>query len=130
MQAGLPLTEKILPQYLKELGYANHLVGKWHLGHFNKAHTPNYRGFDSFYGYYLGRHDYFDQSAYNGVYNMLLIVCVFIYHNYVDFRIGMATICEKIWKLTILPLEITLQLYLPMKLGVLIGVGIQKKPGH
>lgn len=56
---GLPLELKIMPQYLKELGYATHLVGKWHLGYFQKEYTPIYRGFDSFYGYYNGFIDYY-----------------------------------------------------------------------
>ena len=28
---GLPLSEKIMPQWLKELGYATHIVGKVNL---------------------------------------------------------------------------------------------------
>nr|CAD7428337.1 unnamed protein product [Timema monikensis] len=64
---GLPLSEKLLPQYLKALGYATHIVGKWHLGHFQKEYTPTYRGFDSHLGLWTGHHDYFDHTAHEGV---------------------------------------------------------------
>ena len=54
---GLPLTESTLANKLKSLGYATGLIGKWHLGaapHFN----PIKRGFDEFWGFLDGGHDY------------------------------------------------------------------------
>ncbi len=56
---GLPLTERTLPQALKEAGYFTALAGKWHLGHFDPAYLPTRRGFDSQYGHYNGALDYF-----------------------------------------------------------------------
>ncbi|XP_043492499.1 arylsulfatase J [Polistes fuscatus] len=60
---GLPLNEKILPQYLQDLGYSTHIVGKWHLGFYKKEFTPIYRGFKSHVGFWSGHHDYFDHTA-------------------------------------------------------------------
>ena len=34
----------LMPQYLKNMGYATHIVGKWHLGYYAKAATPTARG--------------------------------------------------------------------------------------
>ncbi|WP_430974171.1 sulfatase [Sunxiuqinia rutila] len=55
---GLPLSEKTIADRLHSLGYINGLVGKWHLGGQPHFH-PLKRGFDEFWGYTGGGHDYF-----------------------------------------------------------------------
>ncbi|MFC5683139.1 sulfatase [Flavobacterium sp. MAHUQ-51] len=46
---GLPLSQKIIPEYLKIEGYATAIIGKWHLGELPYFH-PLKRGFDHFFG--------------------------------------------------------------------------------
>jgi arylsulfatase A-like enzyme len=60
---GLATDEWLLPQALKEAGYATSLVGKWHLGHADRKYWPRSRGFDHQYGPLLGEIDYFTHSA-------------------------------------------------------------------
>ncbi len=55
---GLPLSETTLADKLRPLGYVNGIIGKWHLG--EKTHFyPTKRGFDEFWGFLAGGHDYF-----------------------------------------------------------------------
>jgi arylsulfatase A-like enzyme len=56
---GLPLDEETLPQVLQRAGYATHGVGKWHVGHSSWEQTPTFRGFESWFGFYLGWQSYF-----------------------------------------------------------------------
>ena len=58
---GLPLTERLLPQFMKEAGYESGWVGKWHLGS-SPAHSPWRRGFDDTFGFIGGGHQYINWS--------------------------------------------------------------------
>ena len=51
---GSPVEDKFLPEYLKDAGYMNYHVGKWHLGFCSWSHTPTRRGFDRSYGSFGG----------------------------------------------------------------------------
>ncbi len=50
---GLPVGEKILPEFLQGAGYRSIAIGKWHLGARPGFH-PLERGFDEFFGFLTG----------------------------------------------------------------------------
>jgi arylsulfatase A-like enzyme len=54
---GLPLSEKILPQFLKSAGYVTGWIGKWHLGAAPEF-LPQNRGFMETFGFIGGAHQY------------------------------------------------------------------------
>ena len=58
---GLPIEQITIADRLKRLGYFNGLIGKWHLGDLPQFH-PLRRGFDEFWGYTGGGHDYFTSN--------------------------------------------------------------------
>ena len=62
---GLPLSLKLLPEVLKEMGYATHIIGKWHLGFYKSDYLPNNRGFDSFFGFYASSLYHYTHVSYN-----------------------------------------------------------------
>jgi arylsulfatase A-like enzyme len=55
---GLPLDETTIADRMKAAGYRTGAVGKWHLGSTEKF-SPTRRGFDEFFGFPGGGHDYF-----------------------------------------------------------------------
>jgi len=54
---GLPLDQPTLAERLKPAGYVTGMVGKWHVG-YKPELTPPKRGFDEFYGFLSGAHNY------------------------------------------------------------------------
>lgn len=58
---GLPLTEETMADILKRKGYRSTTIGKWHLGT-HPALNPLKRGFDEFFGFVDGGHQYFPQN--------------------------------------------------------------------
>ncbi|MGH9023258.1 MAG: arylsulfatase, partial [Acidimicrobiia bacterium] len=64
---GLPTDEWLLPQALKEAGYATAIIGKWHLGHADPKYWPRQRGFDYQYGPLIGELDYFTHEQHHVV---------------------------------------------------------------
>lgn len=65
-EQGMPVSEKTLADRLKGAGYKTALVGKWHLGNQPQFH-PHARGFEEFFGFLGGAHDYFaDQGILRG----------------------------------------------------------------
>ena len=69
----IALNAQMLPQALKAAGYRTYGVGKWHLGPEyedgkpgNNASWPLQRGFDRFYGFYLGWTDQYRPDLIDG----------------------------------------------------------------
>lgn len=56
---GMLIDERTLADALKEAGYRTVMIGKWHLGQWEKEFLPNQRGFDHHYGCYGGVIDYY-----------------------------------------------------------------------
>jgi arylsulfatase A-like enzyme len=54
---GVDVAETMLPEILREHGYATGIVGKWHLGSSAPFH-PQRRGFDEFFGFLHEGHYY------------------------------------------------------------------------
>lgn len=55
---GLPRTERLIPHYLRALGYVSGAFGKWNIG-FAPGSRPTERGFDEFLGHMSGNIHYF-----------------------------------------------------------------------
>jgi arylsulfatase A-like enzyme len=54
---GLPLDQNTIADHLHSAGYATAAIGKWHQG-FSEKHHPQARGFDEFFGFLVGGHNY------------------------------------------------------------------------
>lgn len=54
---GLAVTETTFADRMKAAGYATGMVGKWHLGHRDDM-RPQRRGYDDFFGFLGGSHNY------------------------------------------------------------------------
>lgn len=54
---GLPLEQRTIADHLRAAGYATGLIGKWHQG-FSPAHHPQARGFEDYFGFLVGGHNY------------------------------------------------------------------------
>merc|ERR1739838_511835 len=74
-KAGLETKFPTIAEELKDVGYATHMLGKWHVGWCNSSYLPQNRGFDSFRGIWHGgtdRYNYITESdpqAYDLHYN-------------------------------------------------------------
>lgn len=58
---GLPLNEETMADVLGRSGYTSMLIGKWHLGAHKSLH-PLKRGFNEFFGFLGGGHQYFPEN--------------------------------------------------------------------
>lgn len=64
IRVGIPLSEKLISERLKPLGYSTAVYGKWHMGG-ERGDTllmPNNRGFDDFFGFLEGAALYIDST--------------------------------------------------------------------
>jgi arylsulfatase A-like enzyme len=59
--AGLPLEEENIAELLTKVDYRSAIMGKWHMGS-HEVHHPLNRGFDHFYGFLTGGHQYFPEQ--------------------------------------------------------------------
>ena len=56
--APIPRNVRLLPEVLREAGYATGMIGKWHIST-DPDSLPLRRGFDRYFGFLSGQHDYY-----------------------------------------------------------------------
>ncbi len=61
--SGLPVKEETMAQVLRKANYQSAIIGKWHMGTHPNFH-PLERGFDYFYGFLSGGHNYYHDELY------------------------------------------------------------------
>jgi len=59
---GVPTKFKFMPQFLKDLGYSTHGIGKWHLGFCHPDYLPSNRGFDTHLGFWNGAGTHYNHT--------------------------------------------------------------------
>lgn len=64
-EVGVPTTEIFIPQIIKQAGYTSGIIGKWHLGE-HPGQLPLDKGFDEFYGFLGGNHNYYSKPLLSG----------------------------------------------------------------
>jgi len=60
-EMGLPADQQTMADFLKGTHYATGAIGKWHLGA-HQTLRPNKRGFDEFFGFLSGGHQYLPEQ--------------------------------------------------------------------
>lgn len=71
-KSGLPTDQVTLADVLRQAGYVTGAVGKWHLGAVPRFH-PNARGFDEYFGFIGGSHNYLPGLPGSGQYVIPLL---------------------------------------------------------
>jgi len=59
--AGIPHDEENIAEVMRKVGYKSAIIGKWHMGSHPSNH-PLERGFDHFFGFLAGGHQYFPEA--------------------------------------------------------------------
>ncbi len=80
--SAVSLKYPFLSEQLRQLGYATHMIGKWHLGYCRREYLPTSRGFDSFYGFYGAQGGYFNHTA-----------CKLLILNVMDKNVNLLQLC-------------------------------------
>jgi len=60
--SGIPISQPLISEMLKPAGYQTAVYGKWHIGDEAGLVRPLDRGFDHFFGFLDGGHDYYESD--------------------------------------------------------------------
>ena len=80
---GVTTNETFISTVLHDAGYFTGIIGKWHLGQ-DHEYCPNARGFDEFYGFLGGGHNYFGPFVPQNAARSIWQYRILLKHNWAD----------------------------------------------